>query len=223
MKKNTSTLKARKRKPSKNTTHLRILKAARKIFAQYAYHAASIRMIGKEADIDHPLISYYYPSKAILFEAVLADILQEWHKANEVWFDGLDQMGPKRGLALFIDRMIAYNRIHHHAAKVFLLNVVQAQSSDNIPGYNVIQTFFEQTTKMIKDRIRMQASDHDIEIFRQSFNTLALSYLGAKSYYATILGMDPESQTYENWVKKMLMDLFLPRLKCLMFGDKKNS
>ncbi|MBW2177693.1 MAG: helix-turn-helix transcriptional regulator, partial [Deltaproteobacteria bacterium] len=80
-----STPKAEKKKPAKKATHLKILKAARKIFAQYAYHAASIRMIGKEAGIDHPLISYYFPSKAILFEAVLADIVQEWHKANVTW------------------------------------------------------------------------------------------------------------------------------------------
>ena len=59
------------RKPAKKVTRLKLLKAARKIFAQYAYHVASIRMIGKEAKIDYPLISYYFPSKAVLFEAVL--------------------------------------------------------------------------------------------------------------------------------------------------------
>jgi len=62
----------------------------------------------------------------------------------------------------------------------------------------------------------MQASDRDIEIYRQSFNTLALSYLGASSYYAGILDMDANSREYEEWVRDMLMDLFLPRLKQLL-------
>ncbi len=98
MQKKTTTIKKENRKPvQKKATRLKILKAARKVFAQYAYHAASIRMIGKEAGIDHPLISYYFPSKAKLFEAVLADIVQEWNTANQDWIEGLDQMHPEAG------------------------------------------------------------------------------------------------------------------------------
>ncbi|MBW1869877.1 MAG: TetR/AcrR family transcriptional regulator [Deltaproteobacteria bacterium] len=213
-----STLKAEKKKPAKKATHLKILKAARKIFAQYAYHAASIRMIGKEAGIDHPLISYYFPSKAILFEAVLADIVQEWHKANVTWFKGLDKMGLEAGLSLYIDRMLDYSRKRPYAAQVFLLNMVQAQDADTIPGYQAIQKFFDQSTQLLKSLIPIQATDSDIENFTQSFNTLAMSYVGAKSYYAGILGIPVNSRQYKKWVKDMLMDLFLPRLKQLMFG-----
>ena len=220
MKKKNSTTKPEKKKPVKKVTRSKILKAARKVFAQYAYHAASIRMIGKEAEIDHPLISYYYPSKAELFEAVLTDIVEGWHKANAGWFEDLDQMRPEACLALYIDRLIGYSRKHPYAARVFLLNVVQAQDAETIPGYKAIQAFFEQSTELIKSRLPVQASDRDIEIFRQSFNTLALSYLGAKSYYAGILGMDANRREYEKWIKDMLMDLFLPRLKQLMSGNE---
>lgn len=216
MKENKPTPKTENREHAKNATRVKILKAARKVFAQYAYHAASIRMIGKEAGVDHPLISYYFPSKAELFEAVLTDIVEGWHKANEGWFKDLDQMSPEAGLALYIDRLIGYSRKHPYAARVFLLNVVQAQDAETIPGYKAIQTFFEQSTELIKNRLPLQASGRDIEIFRQSFNTLALSYLGAKSYYAGILGMDANHRKYEKWIKDMLMGLFLPRLKQLL-------
>jgi AcrR family transcriptional regulator len=216
MKKNATTKKPEKKKPAKKATRLKILKAARKVFAQYAYHAASIRMIGKEAGIDHPLISYYFPSKAQLFEAVLTDIVQGWNKANKSWFEGLEEMSPESGLANYIDRLIDYCRKHPYAVRVFLLNVVQAQDAETIPGYQAIRTFFKQTISLLKNRLPMQASDRDIEIFRQSFNTLALSYLGAKSYYAGILGMDANSREYEEWIRDMLMVLFLPRLKQLL-------
>ena len=103
VKKKTATKKPENGKPAQKATRLKILKAARKVFAQYAYHAASIRMIGKEAGIDHPLISYYFPSKA-------------------------------------------------------------------------------------------------------------------NSYYAGILGIPANSRPYNQWVKEMLMELFLPRLKQLMYG-----
>ena len=221
MKNNTKTPKTDNRKPVKKATRSKILKAARKVFAQYAYHAASIRMIGKEAGIDHPLISYYFPSKAILFEAVLADIVQEWHKANQAWFEGLDQMSPEAGLSLYIDRMLDYMRKHPYAAQVFLLNMVQAQDADTIPGYDAIQTFFDQSTQLLKSLVPMQAADSDIVKFRQSFNTLAMSYVGAKSYYAGILGIPANSKEYKEWVKGMLMELFLPRLKQLISGKQK--
>jgi AcrR family transcriptional regulator len=220
MKIKSTTQKDANRKPArKKATRPKILKAARKVFAQYAYHAASIRMIGKEAGIDHPLISYYFPSKAKLFEAVLADIVQQWDKANEAAFEGLEKMSPEAGLALYIDRIIGYCRKHPYAARVYLLNVVQAQDAEAIPGYQAIQTFFERTIAFLKDRVRLQASDRDIEMFRQGFNTLALSYLGAQSYYAGILGMEADSREYEKWLKDMLMALFLPRLKQLMAGN----
>ena len=218
MKKNPTMPKAENRKMSKKATRLKILKAARKVFAQYAYHAASIRMIGKEASVDHPLISYYFPSKADLFEAVLADIVQEWGKFNEAAFEGLEKMSPEAGLALYIDRLISYSRKHPYAARVYLLNKVQAQDEEAIPGYQVIRTFFDRTMAILKDRIRAQASDRDIEVFRQGFNTLALSYLGARSYYAGILGMDADSNEYETWLKDMLMALFLPPLKQIISG-----
>jgi AcrR family transcriptional regulator len=223
MKKDTTTIKPGNRKPAKKATRLKILKAARKIFAQYAYHAASIRMIGKEAGIDHPLISYYFPSKADLFEAVLADIVQEWHKANETWSKGIDKMGPEAGLSLYIDRMLDYSRKHPYAAQVFLLNMVQAQDADTIPGYQAIQEFFDRTTQLLKSLVSMQASDSDIEKFRQSFYTLAMSYVGAKSYYAGILGIPANSRQYKQWVKEILMDLFLPRLIQLMYGEKNKN
>jgi len=218
MKKKTSTQKTEKKKPAKKATRSKILKAARKVFAQYAYHAASIRMIGKEAGIDHPLISYYFPSKAVLFEAVLADILEEWRIANEAWSEGIDQMNPEKGLSLYIDRMLEFSGKRPYAAQVLMLNMVQAQDADTIPGYHAIQVFFDQSRQLLKSIASAQRDDSDIEKFRQSFSTLAMSYVGAKSYYAGILGMTPNSREYKEWVKGALMDLFLPRLKQLISG-----
>ena len=185
---------------------------------QYAYHAASIRMIGKAASIDHPLISYYYPPKAVLFEAVLADILEAWQAANEEWSKGLDQMDPGKGLSLYMDRMLEFSRKRPYAAQVLMLNMVQSQDGDTIPGYHAIQTFFDQSGHLLKTLASARTADSDIEKFRQSFFTLAMSYVGAKSYYAGMLGMSPYSRAYREWVKGALMDLFLPRLKQLISG-----
>jgi len=47
-----------------------ILLAAEKLFAQYGYHAVSIRQIAAEADVPPALIGYYYGAKQGLFHAI---------------------------------------------------------------------------------------------------------------------------------------------------------
>jgi len=47
-----------------------ILLAAEKLFAQYGYHAVSIRQIAAVADVPPALIGYYYGAKQELFHAI---------------------------------------------------------------------------------------------------------------------------------------------------------
>jgi len=81
-------------------TRERILRAARKVFAEHPYNAASFRMIGREGGFDHPLINYYFPRKADLFEAVVVEICEEFYQANISWFEGLEGLPPRQGLSL---------------------------------------------------------------------------------------------------------------------------
>jgi AcrR family transcriptional regulator len=177
------------KKPTKKATRAIILDAAKSVFSEHPYHSASIRMIGKAAGIDHPLVSYHFRSKADLLEAVLANICEEYYEATTRWFKGLDRLEPAQGLARFIDRLLDFTRAHPEAFRILLLNMVQ---------------------------VPMHASDDDIEMFRRSFNTLVINYLGASTYYAAILGLSPSSKKYMQWVKASLMSLFLPRLEQLM-------
>lgn len=49
---------------------LAILLAAEKLFAQYGYHAVTIRQIAVEAQVPLALVGYYYGQKQELFEAI---------------------------------------------------------------------------------------------------------------------------------------------------------
>ena len=62
-----------KSKAAKVPRKEKILRAAKKVFCHYPYSTASMRMIANEARVDHPLIIYYYSTKAVLFETVLKD------------------------------------------------------------------------------------------------------------------------------------------------------
>lgn len=49
-----------------------ILLAAEKLFAQYGYHAVSIRQIAAEAGVPPALVGYYYGAKHEMFHAIFA-------------------------------------------------------------------------------------------------------------------------------------------------------
>jgi hypothetical protein len=57
-------------------------------------------------------------------------------------------MSPEAGLALYIDRIIGYCRKHPYATRVYLLNMVQAQDEEAIPGYQAIRTLMMMTNNL---------------------------------------------------------------------------
>jgi len=206
----------KKKGQHKKPTREKILEAATQVFADYPYYTASIRMIGKTAKIDHPLINYYFPTKAALFEEVLKTATEKYYVANISWFEGLTRLGPEKGLSLYIDRFLDFALKHPKALRIITLNLVPAEKSDIIPGYQQIQNFFARTTHTFTQKIPLNGSKQDIEMLTTSFNTLAINYLGASTYYAGILGMEPGSRQYMEWVKDSLIYMILPRLKQLL-------
>ncbi len=88
-----------------------------------------------------------------------------------------------------------------------------------IPGYERVRNFFAKTKQTFKKAIPLQGTADDIEMFTHSFNTLAINYLGASTYYAGILGLAPGSRQYLEWVKKTMIFVFLPPLKQIIIGE----
>ena len=203
----------------KTATREKILAAAKKVFAEHPYYAASIRMVGKAAGIDHPLISYYFPTKAELFEAVVEDVAETYYQANTSWLEGLGELSASRGLSLYIDRLLDFALIHPEALRIIALNLVQPEESAIIPGFRRIQALLAGNTETFRHVAALRGSADEIRMFTESFNTMVINYLGAATYYAGILGVDPRSPDYLHWVKETLLFLFLPRLKQLIRGE----
>jgi len=203
----------------KSATRDRILGAAKRVFAERPYSAASIRMVGNAAGIDHPLISYYFPTKADLFEAVLEEIAEAYYEANTSWFEGLGELSASRGFPVYIDRLLAFTQEHPEALRIVALNLVQSEEAAIIPGYRRIQALLLSNAETFRKVATLRSSAREIRMFTESFNTMVINYLGASAYYAGILGMDPRSRAYRRWVKETLLFLFLPRLKELIRGE----
>jgi len=66
-------------KPNDESTKLRLIHAAKKLFAQYNFDYVSTRMIAAEANIGQSAIFFHFGSKENLCAAVIEDILK-YHK-----------------------------------------------------------------------------------------------------------------------------------------------
>jgi len=200
-------------------TRRKILRAARRVFAEHPYNAASFRMIGREGGFDHPLINYYFPRKADLFEAVVSEICEEFYRANLACFEGLEGLPPGEGLSLYLDRFLDFNIKNPEPLRIIMLNAGQVNSFQDIPGYRHIPEVMARTRRTFEEKARLRASPEEIGMFQNSFNALVFFFLGAASCQAEILGMDPSSDEYLHWVKDTLTYIFLPHLEKLVFPD----
>lgn len=201
-------------------TREKILQAALQVFAEHPYKSASMRMIGKAGGFDHPLIHYYFPTKADLFEAVVKNICEEFSRANQSWFDGLQSLRPRDGLSLYVDRLLAYHFEHPEPLRVLMLNAAQLDRLEEIPGYQHLVQFLGEIRRTLETRVPLRADGRQVEMFLNSFNSLVVYLLGAATCQAQVLGLEPKSGEYRQWVKETLEFLFLPTLEKLLFPER---
>ena len=93
------------------STRSAILEAALAEFAEKGFEAASIRSIAERTGFQHPLITYHYPSKDLLWQAVAEDtferIRQEW-----------DERAPEDSNLPPLERLRAeYRALFRHTAR----------------------------------------------------------------------------------------------------------
>jgi TetR/AcrR family transcriptional regulator len=205
----------------KKSTREKILEGAIQVFSDYPFYSASIRMIGKAAKIDHPLVSYYFPTKAVLFEEVIEHVTNKFYQANILWLEDLDELDLEIGFGLYLDRLIDFSVNHPSALRIITLNLVQSEEHEDIPGYERLKDFFARCKQTLKQNVPVQGAAHDIEMLLNNFNVLIINYLGAGTYYARILGLEPGSLQYLKWVKQTMMFSFMPQFKQMVRSKKK--
>ena len=93
-----------------------------------------------------------------------------------------------------------------------MLNFVQGNTLDELPGHQHIHSMLRETRRTFEGNIPLQSTPEAIGMFINSFNMLAMNYLGAGDCQAQILGLEPGCNAYRVWVKHTLIMIFLPIL-----------
>lgn len=190
-----------------------IVSAARKIFSRHPYHTASMRMIGKEAGVEHPLINYYYPTKASLFETIVKDLCDEFVRSHAEWLDAVREMRIAEGFMKYIDLLLDFNQRKPEPLRILALNISQAENISQIPGYRHFPELIEGLLQTFSEKMTSGLQTEELRMFVQSFNFLVISFLGASPCIAQVQGMNPEEGRYRDWVRSTLCFIFLPRLR----------
>lgn len=209
-----SVKKTSKKQDSKgDRTRKMILKAARKVFSRHPYQTASMRMIAAEAEIDHPLIVYYFPNKAALFETIVKDICDEFTRSAAEWIGAIMKMRLTEGFLAYVDRLLEFHRRNPEILRILALNMTHTESVTSIPGFAYFLNMIDIVVKVFKMKITPDASERDIRIFTHSFMFQVISLLGASHSVAKIQGMKPGSKEYLEWVRESLRVIFLPAMR----------
>ncbi|MBT4089164.1 MAG: TetR/AcrR family transcriptional regulator [Deltaproteobacteria bacterium] len=137
-----------RQKAGRQETREKILDAAIQVFARYPYQNAGLRVISKLAEVDHPLISYYFGSKADLFHAVLSRMMEQRLELQKGWFAVVRPMGAERGFSIFLDNLLEDYRKRPGLFHVVSLNLQQQivfgalMRHGNIPKYSYQQSSY---------------------------------------------------------------------------------
>jgi AcrR family transcriptional regulator len=202
-----------KSKAAKEPKKEKILKAAKKVFCHYPYSTASMRMIAKEAGVDHPLIIYYFSTKAALFETVLKDLIEQHRQAMPGWFIGLRKMGLADAVSTYLDRALSFHFEHPEMFRITLLNMTQSvKKGGMVPGYQLIQDIFNMWANGFSRSPRFKINPEQTRSFLRCISLVMINLIGAREYHAEIQGMNPKSDEYLRWVKKQIMFIALPVL-----------
>ena len=189
-----------------------ILEAATKVFSGHPYHAASIRMIAAQGGFYHGLIRYHFPSKAGIFGTVVESACRKLKEANRLWLSEVAALGPRDGLALYLDRFLEHYRAHPEIFRIVIQNLSQ-KDQEGVPGYHHLLDLLSGSQADFREIFTGLFDGDSAARVLESFNALIIHYLGAADAEAWLLGMEPESPGYLEWVKETMLFVFLPVLE----------
>lgn len=114
---------AKPKRLSRKLTEQKILLAAEDVFAQYGYQGAAINTIAELTGLTKQNLLYYFPSKEVLYQKVLENILDLWLDKMAL----LAQRGndPETMIASYIKGKMEISQSHPNGSKVFATEIIQ--------------------------------------------------------------------------------------------------
>jgi TetR/AcrR family transcriptional regulator len=197
-------------------TRLSILKAALSEFADKGFEAASIRSIAERTGLQHPLITYHYPTKDALWRATAECAFEQ---IREKW----DKSAPKLADAAPIDHLRAeYRAVFYYTAAFpeFHRFMRQEAMYDNPRLRWVAETVLAPLIDRLLPQIRAAQRDGDLPVIEP----IVFHYMMI-SLTAMLAGFGPEMRVTGRVRPEapIIVDSYWNHVENLVFGRRANS
>ncbi|AIX50825.1 hypothetical protein PSNIH1_11550 [Pantoea sp. PSNIH1] len=114
--------KPRRRSQAATAKRAAILQAALALFSQFGIHGISLDRVAEGAEVSKTNLLYYYPSKEVLYVAVLKEILDVWLAPLRALRADQD---PLTAIRHYIRLKLEVSRDHPQASRLFCLEMLQ--------------------------------------------------------------------------------------------------
>ena len=149
----------------------RILEAAEKVLARDGYHAFSTRRVAQECSISVGNLTYYFPTKSSLIEALMEGIYERYERRYTERKDAATRDSPD-WLADLLNEMLR-DAVDSEATGLFLELWVMAKHHGF--GNEVINRFYERSAQAIAEALSNEPADlSKVELLRIAYFVLAL-------------------------------------------------
>jgi TetR/AcrR family transcriptional regulator len=108
---------------SRKIIEQKILLAAEDVFAQYGYQGTAINTIAELTGLTKQNLLYYFPSKEVLYQKVLENILDLWLDKMALLVQQGDS--PKAMIASYVRGKMEISQSHPNGSKVFATEIIQ--------------------------------------------------------------------------------------------------
>jgi TetR/AcrR family transcriptional regulator len=175
-----------------------IVQEAVRIFAECGYEGASVAVIAENAGLSKQNLMYYFPTKQVLYERVLDDVLDDWLERMAGLND--PDAEPRDLLRAYIGAKLRFSREHPWASRVYAMEVIGGA-----------QFYGEQIRQRVVPLLR-----RDIETFERWIREGRIAPVNATHLLFAIWAM---TQSYADFAAQMALVLGREQLEERDFED----
>jgi len=107
---------------SRDALQARIMQAAVEVFAEAGYAGTALASIAERAGLSKQNLLYYFPTKQILYEKVLDQVLDQWLERMNILAD--PDHDPATLLGNYIRAKLRFSREQPQASRVYAMEVI---------------------------------------------------------------------------------------------------
>lgn len=203
--------RTRKQQQRSIDTQHKLLDAAIAAFSENGFKGTSTRDIADRAGVHHPLITYHFKNKDLLWRAAADKVFGEFRQSLTVTLEQLAEDGPKVRMATLVRAYMHYARSQPALHKVMVLEASYPSPRLEWLIENHLQPLFDRAFELIEDLQRTGVAPKGNP--RLLFNMIRLcsgGLLALGNELRLSSGIDIDDDETIDEIADMIAQLFLP-------------